>query len=146
MGGDLKGARQKLDYLESLGVTAIYFNPIFAARSNHRYDTSDYTKIDPDLGDLKDWEQLVKQARERGIRVILDGVFNHMSSDSPFFDRYGHYPQVGACESETSTWRQWFVFTSSPGPCAPNRNYEGWFGFDTIPVLGSRTRPCRATS
>lgn len=140
MGGDLRGARQKLDYLQALGVTAIYFNPIFAARSNHRYDTADYTRVDPSLGNLKEWEQLVKQARERGIRVILDGVFNHMSSDSPFFDRYRTWPQTGACESETSAWRSWFVFTTPGGPCAGDRNYEGWFGFDTIPVL-NKTNP-----
>ena len=133
-GGDLKGTRQQLDYLQTLGVTAIYFNPIFAARSNHRYDTADYEAIDPALGDLKEFEKLVKQAKERGIRVILDGVFNHMSSDSPRFDRYRRYATVGACESLASPYRGWFVFRTANVPCAA-ADYEAWFGFDSIPVL-----------
>jgi glycosidase len=133
-GGDLKGVRLKLDYLQALGVTAIYFNPIFWAKSNHRYDTSDYEQIDPALGDLKEFEKLVKQAKERGIRVILDGVFNHMSSDSPRFDRYARYPTLGACESTASPYRGWFVFRNTNVPCGA-ADYESWFGFDSIPTL-----------
>ena len=133
-GGDLRGVRQKLDYLQELGVTAIYFNPIFEANSNHRYDTADYTKVDPWLGDEKEFEQLVKQARERGIRVILDGVFNHMSSDSPEFDRYHRFSSTGACESLGSPFRSWFEFSTQNVPCGAG-NYTGWFGFDSIPVL-----------
>jgi glycosidase/fibronectin type 3 domain-containing protein len=145
MGGDLKGVDQQLDYLQSLGVTAIYFNPIFDAGSNHSYDTQDYTRVDPYFGALQDWENLVRHARDRGMRVIVDGVFNHMSSDSPFFDRYHHYPPVGACESAASPNRNWFTFRppagSEPSPCAPSvpggndTYYAGWFGFDSIPVL-----------
>ena len=143
-GGDLKGVDQKLDYLAKLGVTAIYFNPIFDAGSNHSYDTQDYTKIDPYFGTQKDFDNLVKHADALGIRIILDGVFNHMSSDSPLFDRYHHYATVGACESTTSPYRSWFVFTevgAGNGRCAGRgrrrtpRAYEGWFGFDSIPVL-----------
>ena len=133
-GGDLKGVRQKLDYLQRLGVTAIYFNPIFWARSNHRYDTASYELVDPALGDLKEFEKLVRQARERGIRVILDGVFNHMSSDSPWFDRYGRYPTLGACEAAASPYRSWFTFRNANAPCA-SADYESWFGFDSIPTL-----------
>ena len=99
MGGDLKGVDQQLAYLQSLGVNAIYFNPIFDAGSNHSYDTQDYKKVDPYFGTQKDFDNLVKHAKALGIRVILDGVFNHMSSDSPLFDRYHHYATVGACES-----------------------------------------------
>jgi glycosidase len=144
MGGDLKGVDQYLDYLKSLGVNTIYFNPIFDAGSNHSYDTQDYTKIDPYFGTQKDWENLVKHAKQLGMRIILDGVFNHLSSDSPFFDRYGHYATVGACESPTSPYRAWFYFTDVPagtGTCAgssgaPNSaTYTGWFGFDSIPVI-----------
>jgi len=134
MGGDLKGVDQQLDYLQTLGVTAIYFNPIFDSGSNHGYDTQDYTRIDPYFGTLKDWENLVKHASDRGIKVIVDGVFNHMSSDSPFFDRYHHYPTLGACESLTSPWRAWFQFTTQNVPCGAS-DYTGWFGFDSIPVL-----------
>ena len=83
MGGDLKGVDQSLDYLQSVGVNTIYFNPVFDAGSNHSYDTQDYYQIDPYFGTQKDWENLVKHAEQRGMRIILDGVFNHMSSDSP---------------------------------------------------------------
>jgi len=143
MGGDLKGVDQSLDYLQSVGVNTIYFNPVFDAGSNHSYDTQDYYKIDPYFGTQKDWENLVKHAQQRGMRIILDGVFNHMSSDSPLFDRYGHYATVGACESLTSPYRSWFTFHDVPagggtcvGAAGPNSaTYDGWFGFDSIPVL-----------
>ncbi|KPV49304.1 alpha-amylase, partial [Kouleothrix aurantiaca] len=143
MGGDLKGVDQKLDYLKSLGVNTIYFNPIFDAGSNHGYDTQDYYKIDPYFGTQKDWENLNKHADERDIRIILDGVYNHMSSDSPFFDRYHHYSTVGACESVSSPYRSWFTFhdvAAGTGTCAGSAGansatYDGWFGFDSIPVL-----------
>lgn len=142
-GGDLKGVDQYLDYLESLGVNTIYFNPIFDAGSNHSYDTQDYYRIDPYFGTQKDWENLVKHADQRGMKIVLDGVFNHLSSDSPFFDRYHHYPTLGACESLLSPYRNWFTFRDVPagtgscvGSAGPNSaNYDGWFGFDSIPVI-----------
>jgi glycosidase/chitodextrinase len=140
-GGDLKGVDQQLDYLAALGVNTIYFNPIFDAGSNHGYDTQDYTRIDPYFGTQKDWDKLVAHADARGIRIILDGVFNHLSSDSAFFDRYGHYPELGACESVDSPWRDWFMFTpETGGPCAGpggphTMGYEAWFGFESIPVI-----------
>jgi glycosidase len=144
MGGDLRGVDQKIDYLASLGVTAIYFNPIFDAGSNHSYDTQDYKTVDPYFGSQKDFDNLIKHAKAAGIRIILDGVVNHMSSDSPLFDRYHHYSTVGACESASSTYRTWFKFTDvapGAGPCvgstgvAGGATYESWFGFDSIPVL-----------
>lgn len=76
-GGDLVGIRRRLDYLAALGVGAIYLNPIVEAPSNHRYDAADYMKVDPALGSLDDFRQLVDEAHRRGIRVILDAVFNH---------------------------------------------------------------------
>ena len=99
MGGDLAGVTGKLDYLKTSASTPSTSIRSSEAESNHRYDTADYTKIDPYFGTEDDFEKLDKQAGKRGIRVILDGVFNHMSSDSPFFDRYHHYKDVGACES-----------------------------------------------
>jgi glycosidase len=142
-GGDLRGVDQQLDYLKALGVSAIYFNPIFDAGSNHSYDTQDYTKVDPAFGSQKDFDNLIKHAKALGIRVILDGVFNHMSSDSPLFDRYHHSATTGACESTSSPYRSWFVFhdvAAGTGTCAGaagplSATYEGWFGFDSIPVL-----------
>jgi glycosidase len=150
MGGDLKGIDQQLDYLQSLGVTTIYLNPIFDAGSNHSYDTQDFTRVDPYFGTQKDFDNLVKHMDQRGMRLVLDGVFNHMSSDSPFFDRYGHYDTVGACESGASPYRDWFHFReprgTEVGVCAPSTPggtdtyYESWFGFDSIPVL-DKTNP-----
>ncbi|HRF46708.1 MAG TPA: alpha-amylase family glycosyl hydrolase [Anaerolineales bacterium] len=144
-GGDLRGVLQRLPYLRSMGVTVIYFNPIFTARSNHRYDTADYYEIDPALGTLNDWKALERAARLLGMRIVVDGVFNHLSSDSAFFDRYQAYDIVGACESAGSEFRPWFTFrppsASEPAPCVPSTPggadtyYSGWFGFDSIPVI-----------
>ncbi len=145
-GGDLAGITEKLDYLEDLGVTALYLNPIFEAPSNHKYDTTDYSKIDDNFGTFAEFETLITQANTRGIRVILDGVFNHVSSDSVYFDRYGRYPAVGACESHTSPYRSWFYFTDvtpGTGGCVSSTgvanaaNYESWFGFDSLPKLNA---------
>ena len=94
-GGDLKGITERIDYLKALGVNVIYLNPVFASISSHRYDTSDYNKIDPILGDLGDFEELTKVAEENGMHVVLDGVFNHVSDDSKYFDRYYKYLEAG---------------------------------------------------
>ena len=120
-------------------------NPIFAAPSNHRYDTSSYDVIDPDLGTQADFETLLREADARGIRVLLDGVFNHVSSDSPWFDRFGRFADTGACEASDSPYRGWFMFrppaANEPSPCAPSTEdgndtyYQGWSGFDTTPEL-----------
>jgi glycosidase/fibronectin type 3 domain-containing protein len=148
-GGDLKGIDQQLGYLQSLGVNTIYMNPIFDAASNHGYDTQDYLHIDPYFGEQKDWDNFAKHAQQLGIRLIVDGVFNHMSSDSPNFDRYHHSTATGACESAGSQWRNWFNFRApsgtEPSPCVPSSAgagdtyYDGWFGFDSIPVLKKTT-------
>jgi glycosidase len=143
-GGDLAGVTAKLDDLAALGVTVLYFNPVFAAPSNHRYDTSSYDVVDPDLGTEEDLATLVAEARARGVRVVLDGVFNHVSSDSPWFDRERRFAETGACEAADSPYRGWFTFRApkpnEPAPCAASAAgddtyYVGWFGFDTIPEL-----------
>ena len=99
-GGNFKGIQSKLPYLKDLGITTIYLNPIFEAASNHRYDTSDYMHIDPYLGDEKDFKELVDEAKEYGMRLILDGVFNHTGDNSVYFNKYGNYPSVGAYQSK----------------------------------------------
>ncbi|HEX2914473.1 MAG TPA: alpha-amylase family glycosyl hydrolase [Chloroflexia bacterium] len=146
-GGDLKGLKQKLGYLQSVGITIIYLNPIFESGSNHGYDTRDYLQISKYFGTNQEFKALVEAAQDRGIKIILDGVFNHLSSDSPFFDRYHHYSTVGACESTTSQYRSWFTFhdvTPGTGVCVdsqgrPNSaNYDGWAGYDSIPVITKR--------
>ncbi len=144
-GGDLAGITAGLDDLADLGVTVLYLNPIFASPSNHRYDTSDYTFIDPDLGTDADFDALIAAARARGIRVVLDGVFNHVSADSPWFDRFRRYEAVGACEDADSPYRDWFTFRApgpgQPAPCEPSTPggddtyYDSWWDFDSIPEL-----------
>ncbi len=140
-GGDLKGVIDELDYLQSFGVNTIYFNPIFLSPSNHRYDGSDYRTIDPNLGDLALFQQLDAETEARGMKLILDMVPNHVSSDSIFFDRFGRYPEVGACESVDSPYRSWFYFTPANPPgtgvCAGDANYVGWFGVETLPKVNT---------
>lgn len=94
-GGDLKGIEQKLDYLKSLGVNTLYLNPISQSISNHKYDTTEYTHVDSSLGTDEDYAELTKAAAAKGFHIILDGVFNHVSDDSVYFDRYGKYMSKG---------------------------------------------------
>jgi glycosidase len=131
-GGDLGGVEQKLDYLKSLGVDAIWLTPIFDARSNHRYDTADYMHVDPALGGDAAFASLAAAAHARGIHLILDGVFNHTSSDSRYFDRYNRYPEFGACESPSSPYRDWYTITGSDVPCT---SYAAFANLDTLPKL-----------
>jgi glycosidase len=142
-GGDLTGIVQKLPYLRKLGVTVIYLNPIFASGSNHGYDTHDYMQISPYFGTAGQFQALTSAAHDQGIKIVLDGVFNHVGSSSLYFDRYHQYATDGACESTNSPYRSWFYFQDVPagtGPCAgsagPNSaTYTSWFGFDSLPVL-----------
>lgn len=128
-GGDLPGITQKLDYLQSLGVTCLYCNPVFSAHSNHRYDTADYETIDPLLGTEEDFATLCREGRKRGIRVLLDGVFNHTGSDSRYFNREGRYGSGGAYRDRTSPFYEWYRFTRWP------ELYDSWWGFETLPAI-----------
>lgn len=128
-GGDLKGIREKLPYLKDLGVTVVYLNPIFRARSNHRYDTADYSQVDPLLGTNEDFLALCADAKSMGIRIMLDGVFSHTGEDSIYFNRYGRYPSVGACQSHQSPYYSWYKFTRYPD------EYKSWWGFHSLPEL-----------
>jgi glycosidase len=140
-GGDLEGVTENLDYLKSLGVDAIWLTPIFKARSNHRYDTDDYHEIDPGLGGDPAFALLSNAARARGLRLILDGVFNHTSSDSRYFDRYGRYPGVdGACESASSPFRSWYEINGTDIPC---RSYSGFANLDSLPTLNDANTAVR---
>ena len=152
-GGDLQGLLDQLDYLQDLGVTTIYLNPIFESPSNHGYDTTDYMAINPMFGTQVEFEALVGALQSRGMHLILDGVFNHVSSDSIYFDRYGNFDEVGACESEESPYRAWFYFTDVPagtGPCVGSdgtpggANYESWWGYDSLPKMDSSNAEVRA--
>lgn len=131
-GGTLRGVREKLDYLADLGVTVIYLNPIFEAASNHRYDTADYLRIDPMLGDEEEFCALAREARERGISIMLDGVFNHCGQDSRYFNRYGNYPEPGAWQGDESPYRDWFFFNE-------DGTYDGWWGNPDLPDVNEKS-------
>ncbi len=128
-GGTIRGVTDKLDYLESLCVTTIYFNPIFQAYSNHRYDTGDYKRIDPMLGAEADFCTLCREAAKRGMRVVLDGVFNHTGFDSRYFNGCGRYDSVGAHQSEDSPYYRWYDFQHWPDA------YGAWWGIYTLPQV-----------
>ncbi len=150
-GGDLQGVAEKLDYLQALGVTTIYFNPIFDSPSNHRYDGRDYRQIaenlavrgDPDASNAL-FAAFAAEVEARGMRLILDGVPNHVSSDAPIFDRFQRHAELGACESLESPWRAYFFFQpaqpAGSGVCAGDTNYTAWAGFDSLPQLNTASQ------
>ena len=129
-GGDLAGILQKLPYLQDLGVTALYLNPIFTSPSSHKYDTADYDEIDPHFGNKETFARLCRELRERGMRIILDAVVNHTSERHAWFDRYGEAATPGAYRSAESPTRGFYTFTSDDP-----ESYFGWYGVRTLPVL-----------
>lgn len=118
-GGDLAGIEQRLPFLADLGVECLYLTPIFAAPTNHRYDTLDYFEIDPRLGTRDDLRSLLEAAAAKDIKVILDGVFNHCSSESLYLRQ--------ARADRTAPTYRWFDFTSWPD------SYRGWLGVEHMP-------------
>ncbi len=136
-GGSLWGVSEKLDYLESLGVTYIYLCPVFEAYSNHKYDTANYEKVDEMFGGDAALDNLIAKARERGIGIILDGVFNHTGDDSLYFDRYSNFGGKGAYSDPESPYRSWFHFKNYPD------QYESWWGIDILPKLNQKNESCR---
>ncbi len=136
-GGNLWGVAEKLDYLQKLGVKVIYLSPIFKAYSNHKYDTGDYMTVDPGFGGEAAFENLLAKASEYGMKVILDGVFNHTGDDSLYFNRYGTYDTVGAYQSEDSDYADWFKFRAFPD------EYESWWGIPILPKLNPDAKACR---
>ena len=127
-GGNLEGIRQKLSYLRDLGITVLYLNPIFEARSCHKYDTADYSRIDPMFGTADDLRRLCHDARQMGMRVILDGVFSHVGRDSIYFNRFGTYGRnTGACQNKNSPYYKWFTFSHWPD------SYDCWWNIRSLP-------------
>ena len=166
-GGDLQGVIDKLDYLEELGVEAIYFNPIFVSPSNHKYDAQDYHHIDPHFGKIvKDsgkvlkpdaltnenasmyitrttseenltasdelFVELVEKAHAKGIRVLVDGVFNHCGAFHRWLDREGFYKKTdkGAYQNKKSPYRDYFYWKE-------DGSYEGWWDYENHPKLNA---------
>ncbi len=136
-GGNLWGVAEKLDYLASLGVGTIYLSPIFRAYSNHKYDTGDYEKVDGLFGGDAALERLIDVAGKQGIKIILDGVFNHTGDDSRYFNKYGRYPGTGAYQSEDSLYFEWYNFKKFPD------SYECWWDIKKLPRLNHCCRACR---
>ncbi len=132
-GGDLRGIVEHLDYLQDLGATALYLNPIFCAGSNHRYNTIDYLQIDPRLGTGSDFDSLVGELHRRGMRLVLDGVFNHSGR--------GFHAFVDVLENaEHSAFRNWYHIREFPldafGPGKAER-YEAWWGIKSLPKFNT---------
>ena len=173
-GGDLEGVRQKLDYLQELGIEVLYFNPLFVSPSNHKYDCQDYDYIDPHVSNIvvdegavlpegcKDntqaaryitrvtdkrnleasnayFAKFVEEVHAHGMKIILDGVFNHCGSFHKWLDREKLYEQQGgyapgAYVSGESPYRDFFAFQNQEA-WPDNGSYEGWWGFETLPKL-----------
>lgn len=136
-GGTLWGVIEKLDYIKSLGVTAIYLSPIFRAFSNHKYDTADYLSIDPIFGGEEAFVALIKACRKKGIELILDGVFNHTGADSIYFNKYGRYRETGAYQSRKSEYFDWYDFQQFPN------KYTSWWGIEILPRINPDKPSCR---
>jgi cyclomaltodextrinase len=136
-GGDLAGITQKLPYLEQLGINAIYLTPVFQSPTNHKYDTIDYYKIDPDFGDLAACKQMVEEAHKRGIRVIFDAVFNHCG------DRFFAFQDVLE-HGVNSKYADWFFIDSYPVVQKPAANYETFANnIHTMPKLNTKNPEVR---
>ncbi len=178
-GGDLMGVIQKLDYLQDLGVEAIYLNPVFVSPSNHKYDIQDYDYVDPHFGVIINDQgellapgdnnnanagryisrvtnktnleasnelfiELVEEVHKRGMKIILDGVFNHCGSFNKWLDReciyeYQRGYEKGAYVDEESPYRSFFKFRENQWPY--NNKYDGWWGHDTLPKLNYEESP-----
>ena len=136
-GGDIAGVRSKQGYLKDLGVGAIYFNPVFYGPSNHRYETTDYTKIDWRFGTNEEFAAMTKELKSKGIKTILDGVFNHTSTDFPAF---ADLKNKGA----NSQFRDWYFIQSFPIDTGRTPNYMAWNGFGSMPKVNLENPEARA--
>lgn len=130
-GGDLDGISEKLPYLKQLGVTALYLNPVFVAPSVHKYDTEDYRRVDPQFGGDAALLRLRHNTQKEGMRLILDGVFNHSGDSHAWFDRHQR-GSGGACHNADSPWRDWYNFS-------PEGVAHDWLGYASLPKLDYRS-------
>ncbi len=131
-GGDLQGIENEIPYLKDLGINVLYLNPIFLAPSNHKYDTQDYRIVDPHFGTNEDFARLTKKLHENGIKIILDGVFNHVGVSHQWFNKTELYEE-GAFQGEDSPHREFFKFEQG------SNIYNCWKGIDTLPKLNFKS-------
>jgi len=131
-GGDLKGIYNKLDYLQNLGISTLYLNPIFTSPSNHKYDITDYLNVDPHFGSNQEFAALTEAIHGRGMKIILDAVFNHTSCEHPWFGRYQDFGN-SAYNRPDSPYRDHYIFADK----VKNKqdSYIAWNGIDTLPKL-----------
>ena len=135
-GGNLKGIEEKLDYIKSLGVSIIYLSPVVWSQSNHRYDASDYEQVDPYLGTNDDLKSLCDKAHEKGMKVVLDAVFNHTGNDSKYFNEYGTFDTIGAYQSKDSKYYNFYKKYYEN-----NQTYFGyWWGMPNLPVCDGKSK------
>jgi cyclomaltodextrinase len=138
-GGDLRGIINHLDYLQDLGIQALYLNPIFLSTSNHRYNTVDYFKIDPRLGTMADFSDLVRQLHNRSMHLVLDGVFNHCGR--------GFYAFTDVLENgRESDYIDWFHIHRFPlDAYSPDQthNYQAWWGIKSLPKFNTDNQKVR---
>lgn len=132
--GNIDGVIEQLDYIKSLGVNVIYFNPVFESPEYHRYSTANYMNIDPYFGTNEKFEELTEKCKELDIKIILDGVFSHTGADSIYFNKYNHYQSVGAYNDENSPYYKWYNFIEYP------EKYECWWGFDNLPNVNENNK------
>lgn len=129
-GGDIKGIEETLNYIKSLGVDIIYLSPIVTSQSNHRYDTADYENVDPYAGTIEILKELCDKAHRKGMKVILDAVFNHTGNDSKYYNQYGTFENVGAYQSEESPYYKFYKRMWVQG----KQVFMHWWGMPNLPV------------
>lgn len=127
-GGDVAGVRKRMGHLQTLGVNCVYFNPIFKAPSNHRYDATDYLTLDPTFGTNDDFARLTRELKAKGIKTVLDGVYNHTATD---FFAFADVRQKG----KDSPYANWYTFHSFPVQVKENPNYVAWYNYPSMPKL-----------
>lgn len=129
-GGDILGIEKSLDYIKSLGVSILYLSPVVWSQSNHRYDTSDYLEVDPYAGCNEDLRKLCDAAHKKGMKVVLDAVFNHTGNDSKYFNEYNTFPNIGAFQSMDSEYSKFYRKFYDHGKI----KYDYWWGMTNLPV------------
>ncbi len=134
-GGNLQGIIDKLDYIQSLGVSILYLSPIVYSQSNHRYDTADYEQVDPYVGVNEDLAILCREAHNRNMKVILDAVFNHTGNDSKYFNEFNTFENIGAYQNSNSPYASFYKCEYTNGK--PEFSY--WWGMKNLPVCNGES-------